>query len=120
MSRFLEDLRSLSSAEEFFSFLGVEFNPKVVQVNRLHILKKYQTYLKACDAEENGESVSRETHKRCLERAYADFLTSDARSEKLFKVFQSEAGKAFVGLDAILPLAAAERSESKVNSSAEA
>ena len=43
----LDELRQLSSAEEFFAVLGVEFDPAVLRVARLHILRRMGEYLHA-------------------------------------------------------------------------
>jgi len=40
MSEIVNALGKLSSAEEFMNFLGVEYDQHVVNVNRLHILKR--------------------------------------------------------------------------------
>ncbi len=40
MSLIVEKLKGLSSAEEFFATLEVDYDPKVVAVSRLHILKR--------------------------------------------------------------------------------
>ena len=38
-SEFELDLQELSSAEDFLEYFGIAYDPSVVQVNRLHILK---------------------------------------------------------------------------------
>ena len=45
MQDLLTRLKALSSAEDFLHFFGVPFDEHVVQVNRLHILKRYFQYL---------------------------------------------------------------------------
>ncbi|WP_413205268.1 nitrogenase-stabilizing/protective protein NifW [Rhodospirillum sp. A1_3_36] len=104
MGTFMRELKSLSDAEEFFDFLDIEYDEHLVDVNRLHILKKYQTYLEQTEVDETNDDALRSAHRACLARAHMDFTTTDARTEKLFKVFKEEQGKAFVGLDAIEPL----------------
>ncbi len=78
-----EHLASCSSAEDFLQALDIAHDPAVVRVNRLHILKRYHDYL---DAEAGPASLDQ--HRACLRRAYEDFVTSDAVTEKVFKVFQ--------------------------------
>ena len=41
----LEQLRKLSSAEDFFETLGVSYDPAVLRVARLHILRRMGEYL---------------------------------------------------------------------------
>ena len=45
----LDDLRKLSSAEEFFDVLGVDYDPAVIRVARLHILRRMGEYLRSAD-----------------------------------------------------------------------
>jgi nitrogenase-stabilizing/protective protein len=83
-----EDLESLESAEDFLNYFGLEYEQSVVHVNRLHILQRYHDYLaKSQDAMPEDEEARRAVYKRLLERAYRDFVESDALTEKVFKVF---------------------------------
>lgn len=82
------DLAELSSAEDFLDYFGIAYDPRVVQVNRLHILQRFHDYLGAQPAPATDESAQRAHYARWLERAYGDFVTSDAQTEKVFRVFQ--------------------------------
>ncbi|MER2623064.1 MAG: nitrogenase-stabilizing/protective protein NifW, partial [Accumulibacter sp.] len=42
---FEDDLADLSSAEEFLEYFDIDFDVRVVQVNRLHILQRFHDYL---------------------------------------------------------------------------
>lgn len=93
MSQLLATMQKFSSAEEFFDFLGVDYAPPVVHVNRLHILKRFQQYLGRDPVPEGmTEAEERAAYKARLELAYGDFVKSDAVTEKVFKVFQEKAG----------------------------
>ena len=97
-SVFKEELDVLVSAEEFLEYFGIAFDPKVVQVNRLHILQRFHDYLK----HRVGSAEARyEDYHVCLARAYEDFVHSDAVTEKVFRVFKKAAGIATVPLSAI-------------------
>ena len=50
MANTLETLATLSAAEEFFEHLGVAYDPAVIHVNRLHILKRFNQYLRTSRA----------------------------------------------------------------------
>lgn len=93
MSQLLETMQKFSAAEEFLDFLGVDYAPQVVNVNRLHILKRFQQYL-GRDPVPTAlpEAEERAAYKERLQRAYLDFVKSDAVTEKVFKVFQDKAG----------------------------
>ncbi|THF59375.1 nitrogenase-stabilizing/protective protein NifW [Pseudothauera rhizosphaerae] len=96
-----EALEELSSAEDFLDFFGVEYDPKVVHVNRLHILQRYHDYLAHNPAPEGDEDAARAHYRAFLERAYSDFTVSDAVTEKVFAVFRKASGTAFVSIDSI-------------------
>lgn len=103
MNTVLNDLKELATAEEFLTFLEVPFDPHVVAVNRLHILKRFHDYshqdgLPGVGSEEDVKSA----YARALRRAYADFVESDARSQKVFKVFHTApARRTFVPLASV-------------------
>lgn len=82
------DLEELSSAEDFLEYFQIAFDPSVVQVNRLHILQRFHDYLAASGSGSNDAMEIRRVYKVLLTRAYNDFVTSDARTEKVFKVFR--------------------------------
>jgi nitrogenase-stabilizing/protective protein len=106
MSDFLADLAGLSSAEEFFDFLKVPYDPAVVRVNRLHILKRFHDYIGQAGLPEAAQSNELgSTYAKALDHAYSDFLHSNGVTEKVFQVFQkADAARkgSFVPLTAIV------------------
>ncbi len=82
----LEQLKKASCAEEFFALLGVGYEPKVVNVARLHILRRMGQYLFSEDLCALDDATVTLRCKEFLERAYQDFLTSTPINERLFKV----------------------------------
>jgi nitrogenase-stabilizing/protective protein len=98
----LEALGRLSAAEEFFTYLGVPYDSPVVHVNRLHILKRFNQYLRAAKppVAELDPATQLQACRDLLGRAYGDFVTSTPAREKVFKVFQDADG-ASVGIDGL-------------------
>lgn len=91
-----EALEELSSAEEFLNHFGIAFAPRVVQINRLHILQRFHNYLKQQPLAPGGDAFHHYGH--WLEQAYLDFVDSSAQEQKVLRVFQTpEPG--FVSLD---------------------
>jgi len=82
----LQQLKKASSAEEFFALLGVDYEPQVVNVARLHILRRMGQYLFGEDLCELDDATVTERCKAFLEQAYQDFLKSTPIDERLFKV----------------------------------
>ena len=82
----LEQLKKASAAEDFFSLLNVEFDPKVVNVARLHILRRMGQYLFSEDFSALSDAEVTLRCKSFLERAYEDFLHTTPINERLFKV----------------------------------
>ena len=104
MSDFSSELAKLSSAEDFFGHFQIEFDPKVMAVNRLHILKRFHDYLARIEGLDTLDGdAKRATYRQELVRAYGDFVTSSARAEKVFPVFRLARG-AFVALSSVRPL----------------
>ena len=96
------DVDELSSAEDFLEFFGVEYDARIVQVNRLHILQRFHDYLASVEAMPEDADVRFTLHADLLASAYQDFVRSDAATEKVFKVFHAEERKAFVPLSNLL------------------
>jgi nitrogenase-stabilizing/protective protein len=84
----LEQLQKASSAEDFFAHLGVAYDPKVVNVARLHILRRMGQYLASEDFAGVPDAVVAERCKSVLERAYGDFVASTPIDQRVFKVLK--------------------------------
>jgi len=86
----LDDLNRLSSAEDFFNHLGVAFDPAVVRVSRLHIMRRMGQYLKGLEIDGFFDGKSDDEIKAlCAEhlaQAYQDFVESSPIEQRLFKV----------------------------------
>ena len=101
MSEIKRALGELSSAEEFLNFLGVEYEQHVINVNRLHILKRFNQYLARHSFSGDDDATLRAEYKALLQRAYGDFVKSDAVTEKVFKVFQDATGVKTFSVDSL-------------------
>lgn len=95
----LEQLQRLSSAEEFFHFFNLDYEQSVLNVSRLHILKRFNQYLARETFAGLPEAQQLARGRTLLARAYSDFLSTTAQEAKLFKVFQDAAGLQQVGID---------------------
>ncbi|MBB4198426.1 nitrogen fixation protein NifW [Rhodoblastus sphagnicola] len=86
----LDDLNRLSSAEDFFTFLGVDFDPAVVRVSRLHIMRRMGQYLRGLELdgafEGKGDDEIKVLCAEHLALAYQDFVESTPIEQRLFKV----------------------------------
>ena len=101
MNTLTEKLKQLSAAEEFLEFFGVPYQQSVVNVSRLHILKRFYKYR----GEERGLDGLDEIEifkqlRSHMAQAYDDFVHSNAAQEKVFKVFQDVEHKS-VSLDSL-------------------
>jgi nitrogenase-stabilizing/protective protein len=96
MNALIKQLTQFSAAEEFLDYFDIPFDEAVVNVNRLHILKRFYQYLR----QEKGLGELDDTamfgqYRKALLRAYEDFVHSNAAQEKVFKVFQDAEAKSF-------------------------
>jgi nitrogenase-stabilizing/protective protein len=84
----LDKLNKASSAEDFFGLLGVDYEPKILSVARLHILRRMAQYLASEDFGGMADEIVAERCKSMLERAYADFVASSPIDQRVFKVLK--------------------------------
>ncbi|RDJ01949.1 nitrogenase stabilizing/protective protein NifW [Rhizobium grahamii] len=109
VNNILERLKRLSAAEEFFAVLWVSYDPKVLDVSRLHIMKCMGQYLASEDFSDLPDRVIAARAGAMLERAYDDFATSPPLTHRVFKVLKDHdpdnpatPGRTFVPLDSFL------------------
>ncbi len=79
---------ALSSVEDFLRFFDIPYNEHVVNVNRLHIMKKFAILMQEMDESTPEGTARMDGYRNALIQAYETFLTSSATKERLFKVHQ--------------------------------
>ncbi|MFB6274753.1 MAG: nitrogenase-stabilizing/protective protein NifW [Halothece sp.] len=96
----LTAFQKLVNAEDYLQFFEIDYDPQLVNVNRLHILKQFSLLIREVDETfpEVSEAEKLEKYRLALEEAYQVFLTSSPLETKLFKVFQTKP-KNFVSLN---------------------
>lgn len=105
MSPLLTQLAEVSSAEEIFALLDLPAEPAVLNVARLHILRRMRDYIAAVP-EGASEDEARTALRTALGKAYADFVASSPLKERVFKVLREAAApkrRGFVPLEALFP-----------------
>ena len=118
MTSFTERLKALSSAEDFYAFFAVPYDESVVQVNRLHILKRFYQYLHQADDLASLSDVELyQRYRALLIQAHQDFVRSTPAREKVFKVFQDSEGKQHVRASSLID-SLADRRRDKARQSA--
>ncbi len=96
-----DDMDDLVSAEDFLRYFNIPFDETVVNVNRLHILQRYHDYLSKTVLPEDLEARV-DSYCALLLKAYSDFVHSDAKTEKVLKVYKNlEPQNTFVSLGEI-------------------
>lgn len=104
MTGLLETLKSLETAEDFLEHFDIPYDQRVIDVNRLHILQRLHDRLSEADLESMDDDSLHETYSSFLASAYQDFVTSDAKTEKVFKVFQQSKPKGGSRGQTMIPL----------------
>lgn len=100
----LDDLRRLSAAEEFFQYLDVPYDPAVLNVARLHILRRMGENLSRESVSGLDDAALRELFREHLVSAYNDFVARSPLDERVFKVLKDAVKPrrgAFVPLEAL-------------------
>ncbi|MFW9263838.1 nitrogenase-stabilizing/protective protein NifW [Nostoc sp. CALU 546] len=82
----------LVDTEEYFEFFQLPYDPQVVHVNRLHILKLFSQNIHEIDANnpEVNQAEKLDFYCTALKEAYEVFLSSTSLEQKLFKVFKQK------------------------------
>ena len=85
------EFNQLTDAEEYFHFLGLTYDPQTLNINRLHILRKFSQLVEEIPRDETLDDEQRlRAYRQALQTAYQLFLTSSSVEQKLFKVFQEK------------------------------
>ena len=92
MSKTIEEFKKLSDAEEYFQFFELDYDQKIVNINRLHILKKFSQYIQEIDDNSADLIAEEKLNQYCLalQQAYEVFLESTPQEQKVFKVFKDK------------------------------
>lgn len=77
----LEDFYHLRNAEDYFEFFEMDYDKRLVNVKRFHIMKEYGTLIKkGMVGFANNEQMLLDFLKFSLLRVYADYLSGHAPS----------------------------------------
>lgn len=101
MNTLIQQLTQLSAAEDFLDFFGLPYEEPVLNVNRLHMLKRFYQYMRQEPGLDGLDEI--EMYKRLrqlLAKSYSDFVESTPAREKVFKVLQNANSKS-VSLDSL-------------------
>ncbi len=102
MSALANDLKQLESAEDFLEYFALPYDRSIVNVSRLHILKRFYQYLSKQGGIEGLPPASAfSTCRELLAKAYTDFIHSSGLEQKVFKVFQSAQGEHRVSVEGL-------------------
>ena len=89
--------RRAGTAEEYFAALGVAYEPRVLAVSRLHILRHFGAQAAQIEAEHAGGAgaATDETvlaaYRRALQSSHDAFTSAGALDHRLFKVLRDHA-----------------------------
>jgi nitrogenase-stabilizing/protective protein len=96
--RALACLADCRDAEDYFALLEVDYDRRVLEVNRLHILRLFAEHLRPAGepdpADDGQDPWARQ--RAALERAYQALVTGTALDHRVFKVLRDHAPGQFV------------------------
>ena len=103
MCNLSQALADLSSAEDFFAYFDVPFDPRVMAVCRLHILKRFRDSLgSVVGLESLDDAAKRDVYRRQLASAYSSFAAGAAPNPREFPGL-ARTGGGFVALSQVRP-----------------
>ncbi|RWA50215.1 nitrogen fixation protein NifW [Cupriavidus sp. UYMSc13B] len=100
MQGLINHQQHLSSTEDFFRYFDIAFDEKVLNVSRLHILKRFFQYIEQQEkpSRDNGTAMFA-FYRSLLLKAYNDFVLSTPAEQKVFRCFQETDGRRHVNLE---------------------
>ena len=104
--KIMNELGRLSSAEDFFGALDLPYDPAIVNVARLHIMRRMGQYLRGAELTGLDDAAARLACRSYLEKAYQDFVHSSPIAERVFKVHRDAVKPAEPPKKPFVPLAA--------------
>lgn len=92
MTGTLTEFAKITDAEAYFEFFQLPFDAKVVNINRLHILKRFSQYIEEIDTSfpDVSEFEKLAQYRDALIQSYETFLKTSPLETKLFKVFNEK------------------------------
>ena len=76
----VNDFYKLRDTEDFFNFFGLEFDQKLINIKRFHMMKEYGTLIKKGLDSISDENKLLEFLKFSLLRVYGDYKTGHSPS----------------------------------------
>lgn len=76
----VNDFYKLRDTEDFFNFFGLEFDQKLINIKRFHMMKEYGTLIKKGLESISDENKLLEFLKFSLLRVYGDYKTGHSPS----------------------------------------
>jgi nitrogenase-stabilizing/protective protein len=97
----LEEFYSITDAEEYFEFFDIEYNERLVQVKRFHIMRKFgEMVAKARELEERDEVKLLGFFKFALLTVYKNFETGyNPTAADVWRMYDNPIGCISVTLD---------------------
>lgn len=89
----LDEFKKIINAEDYFQFFDLPYDRHFVNVNRLHILKKFSLFIEEIHEQFPNltEAEKLAKYQEALSAAYQLFQTASPLETRLFKVLQQRA-----------------------------